>query len=435
VRRALALVGLVACRFGFDERTIGDGGGGDVHPAGDASDAPTDAMGATACGTVSLIADDFSAATAGDQWYPYANGGGTTAQTGGELVVALPATTSSSPNYSGYDSAFHYDLRGNRVYVEVTQVVSTTTHAQTDIQVAAVNGDSLTITEEFGILTASTLVGGTTVNLNAIAYNAVQQRWWSFREAGGMIYFETSPDGTTWTPFSMTPTPSYAPLVAVVLETGSYQQETNAGSSHFDNLDGGTPSGMWCKGSSLRDDFSSGVIDSRWGATYATGGCTNVEAGGAVNMMLKSNATQDCGLASAAGFDLTGDAVFTALTTVPANNGNIYTILRASSLAGDNVEVGLVGTSIISAQNVGGVYTELTTNAYDPVAHKFWQLAVSGGMLHFQVSPDGMSWSDLHAQVSPISLVGVFLSIGTGTTGNVSNPGSAVFITFDQLPP
>lgn len=406
-------------------------GRGDT-PGDTLGDTPGDGSSSAACGTTSLLADDFTAATASPQWYTYANAGGTVAQTGGDLVVTLQATQPSG--YSGYDSSWKYDLRNSRVFIEVPQTTSVATHAQTDFQVIGGN-DAFTIVEEFGTLTAEKFVGAAQTTLGATPYSPTQHRWWQIRESAGTLYFEASADGVTFTQFATAPTPSWAPAVDVVLEAGAYQTETNPGSARFAQINGGTPSGTWCKASTQRDNFNSGTIGGDWGNSFATNGCTYGEASGSVTFMLASNKTQDCGLVTGTGYDLTGDAVFTALTNAPIANTNIFTFLRASNLAGDNVEVALVGSTIVSAQNVGGTFSQLSTTAYSPVAHQYWQLAESNGMLSWQVSPDGATWTNLHSQAPPFSLVGVNLSIGTGTTANVTNPGNAVFSTFDQLPP
>lgn len=389
----------------------------------------------TPCGTTALIADDFNASAPGAQWYPYAHGGTTTVQTGGDLVVTLPATTMTGAQYGGYDSSWYYDLRGDRAYVEVKQTVSTATNAQTQLEILAASGDQLFVSEEAGFLTADTYIGTTTTTLATIPYNPVTHRWWQIREAAGTVYFETSQDGTSFTHFAMTPTPASMALVNVVLEAGSYQVENGAGQAQFDNLNGGVAGGRWCGASTLRDNFNSGVIGDQWHASYTGGGCTLMESAGGVVVSLSPGGLQDCALVSASGFDLTGDAVFTAITTSPKTSGGTFSYLRASALNGDNVEVAQIDGTMNCAQNVGGVFSTTCSVAFDPMTHKFWQLVESGGMLSFQTSTDGASWTNLVTETSPISLVGVNLGVGAGTNNAVSSPGTATFSTFDQLPP
>ena len=419
------LVVIAACgRVGFEART-GDGG----------QDVSNDAAAAIACGKTSLLADNFDGATASPQWFEYVSGGITTVQASGALVITLPATTPATSNYGGYDSTWSYDLRGSRMYVEVLETTSAATHAETDIQVIGHSGHSLEMGVEAGQLYAATYDGAILTTITSVPYDGAQQLWWQLREDSGTVYYEYSADGVTFTQLATTPTPSWIDVAAVVLEAGSYQTETNAGKARFDNLNGGTPSGAWCRASSLRDDFSSGVIGDEWAGSYQTGGCTYSETGGVFDISLASTGTAGAALVSASGYDLTGDAVFAALSTPPAADSNVFTYLRASTSAGDNVEVTLIGSSLVAAENVGTTFSMLASVPYDPVAHRFWQLAESGGMLAWQTSPDGVAWTTQFSSAPPISLVGVNLSIGAGTTDVVASPGHAIFSTFDQLPP
>lgn len=417
---------LAACgRLGFDARVAADGAG----------DAPSDSASATACGTTSVLADSFQASAPSSVWYTYANGGGSFSQGGGELVITLPATTLNASHYTGYVSAWYYDLRGSRIYVEVNQVVSTATHAQSDIQVVGVSGDELAITEEAGMLSAAINVGGARMNVQSIAYDAAQERWWQIREAQGTVYFETSPDGVTFTPFATTPTPAYASIVNVVLEAGAFQTEMNAGSTRFAHLNGDTPSARWCGASALRDDFNSGAVGDVWGASYAMGGCTLAESAGNLNIALATTGKQDCALVSASGYDLSADSVFAVMTTAPNTGAQTFSYLRASTPGGDNVEVTQIANTLTCAQNVGNTFTSLAAVPYDPINHKFFRLAGSGGNLLWQTSPDGTTWTTQLAKAPPIPIDAVNLAIGAGTGMAVGAPGTATFSTFDQLPP
>jgi hypothetical protein len=424
---------LSACRLGFTERTGGDAG----DAPGDTGSIPDgDAGVAAACGTTLVLADSFTGSTPNPQWFPYANGATAIAQSGGQFVITLPATSGSAGAYAGYDSARRYDLRGSRVYVEVPQVVSTATHAQTNLQIDTPNGDGLEITEEAGTLYAHVNVGASTSTINSMTYSPTAHLWWQIREAQGTVYFETSSDGMSFAQFATTPTPAYAQYVDIAIEAGTYQVETSPGGSKFANLNGGTPSASWCKASTLQDDFSSGTLGPQWAASFAMGGCSYAESGGDVTVTLVSGGTEECAVVSAAGYDLTGSEIFTSLDAMPAANGQIYTDLRAATANGDNVEMTVVGNMLTAAQNIGASYNALSATPYSPTSHKFWRLRESGGTLYWEAGPDGISWpTRMHSGPSPISLVGVDISIGAGTNASVASPGMASFGTFGQLPP
>ncbi|MBV8761674.1 MAG: hypothetical protein JO257_30550, partial [Deltaproteobacteria bacterium] len=428
--RLALVVALAGCgRFGFDARAGSDA------PLDGAHDAASDgAIGSAQCGGIDLLADTFTANVPSPQWYSYKNGGITTVQMGGQLVITLPATTIASAAYGGFGSVFRYDVRGQRIAVEVPQTASTATTAQTDIQLVSVKGDILSIIEESGQLTASQYINGTGTNLTMIPYNVGADRWWAFREDAGTLAFETSPDGVTFTLFSSIPTPAFASLVSFALETGTFETVMNGGAGHFDNVNGGTPSGKFCPASTLRDDFNSGVIDDRWAGQFTSGTCTYGESNGHVTIALDTAGGEECALRSATGFDLTNDAVFTEVVSAPGL-AQTYTVLRASQQNGDNVELSIAGTTLDCAQIINSSYSTSCSIPYDAVAHRFLRLRGSAGMIAWETSPDGMTWTTRAQVASPIALDAVFLTIAAGTNGAPAMASQAVFGTFDVLPP
>lgn len=355
-------------------------------------------------------------------------------QTGGEVVIALPATTLASSQYGGFQSVLHFDVHGARVAVEVPQTVATTTNAETDIQLVSVEDDTVSITEEAGELQAAKYVGGMTTVLGMTPYDAATQQWWALREDAGTLYFETSPDGVTYTAFQSMPTPSFASLVAFIVEAGSYQTEMNAGAAHFDNVNHGTRSGQFCPAGTLRDDFNSGTVGDEWGASYISGNCSYGESSGHVTFSLTAAAAEECVLRSATAFDLSNDAVFTEVVSA-TGLAQTYTILRAAIPSGDAVEVAINGTSLQCGELIGGTYMTTCSLPYDAVAHRFLRLRGSDGMLAWETSPDGTTWTTRGTAVPPIPLDAVWLSVGAGTTGVPAAATTAVFGTFDVLPP
>lgn len=398
-------------------------------------DAPGDAGGSAArCGGIDLLADTFSASMPGQQWYTYAHGGVTAAQTGGEVVITLPATTGAASNYGGFQSVLYYDVRGQRVKAEVPQTVSTATTADTDIQLVSPQDDTVSITEQGGNLMATQYIGGTTAVLGTTPYDPVAQRWWAFREAAGTLSFETSADGIAFTAFHSMPAPAFVSQSVFILEAGSFESVMNAGAGHFDNLNGGVATGSFCPASTLRDDFSTGTIGDQWASSYTSGGCTYAESGGNFNVALGTGAGQDCSLRSATAFDLTNDAVFTEVVASPGVT-QTYMALRASVLSGEDVEIVVAGTLLQCAQIIGGNYTTSCSIPYDPVAHHFLRLRGAAGMLAWETSPDGTTWTTRAQATPPIPLDAVQLSLAAGTNGAPAAATSAAFGTFDVLPP
>jgi hypothetical protein len=369
VRGALVLVTLVtACgRLGFP--SISDGGG----VVGDGPGGP-DATSSTPCSGPTTLTDNFDDGVAGPDWNPFTFPGMTAAESGGELVLTLPAVTTSS-NYGGYDSKRYFDLRDSRMFVEVTQTTSPAGHAQTYFGCYDFNNaNSAEIVFENGELVATLNLAGNFMTIGNVAYDPVAHRWWQIRESQGTLYFEASSDGITYTAIAAVPTPSFVSAVGISLTVGTYQNETATGTARFDNLNGGNaPVGGSCKASTLRDDFNAGAIGAQWVRSFAAGGCTNSETGGNVVMTHQSNASSSCGLVGPFGYDLTDDAIFVGMVGTPTVTGPDNVYLAVIDASGQSVSVDEGGNMLQLIHYVGGTDTTLSSVPYDPVQHRYFR--------------------------------------------------------------
>ncbi|WP_162463598.1 MULTISPECIES: hypothetical protein [unclassified Mycolicibacterium] len=137
-------------------------------------------------------------------------------------------------------TAAAYDLTGSPVTIQVIQVPnfgSGTTQLsfrlghQTDGE-----GDGFSIIWSGGYLLFSEWVSGVNDN-TSVAFSPTAHAWWRIRKAGGTIYWDTSPDGTTWTNRrSKTRTVSGIEDLYFGIRSGYYGTEASAGNTIVDNL-------------------------------------------------------------------------------------------------------------------------------------------------------------------------------------------------------
>ena len=83
------------------------------------------------------------------------------------------------------------------------------------------------------------MVAGAVTSLGSITLNTTTHRWWRFRESGGTTYWDTSPDGVSWTQRFFLANPFALTAVSVYLRTGNWAAASGANYAVFDNFNGG----------------------------------------------------------------------------------------------------------------------------------------------------------------------------------------------------
>ncbi|MGW6481318.1 hypothetical protein ACWGDS_26055 [Streptomyces sp. NPDC055059] len=183
--------------------------------------APVSGVGFTA------LADDFNDNITDPVKWPdsYEPGGFT--EVGGRARVAC------TTDYNAYASAEAYRLRESRIHCRVyppaaggataeawAQVLVQTTTPGTDatFEISAVTG-SLVMASRVAYYDPAQI---------AITYDPVAHAWLRIRETGGALYWDTSPDGTTWTNRRTAPSPAWV-------------GDTNLQVQLIAHRDGGTP--------------------------------------------------------------------------------------------------------------------------------------------------------------------------------------------------
>lgn len=158
--------------------------------------------------SLSTLTDNFNDGVIGPNW---GNSYGGVTETGGRARV--PCTAS----YAGYQTAYSWTLTGAAFYVAVLTVpaASTATEAYASVFVNA--GDVATsgvrigfvINTVTGLLKFSSETGYFDAGAVTVTYSAITHKFLRLREDGTNIYWDTSPDGTTWTNRRTLATPAW----------------------------------------------------------------------------------------------------------------------------------------------------------------------------------------------------------------------------------
>lgn len=157
-------------------------------------------------------------------------------ETGGRARVPLVAGA-----YAGYQTGAAWTLAGSSVYVKLATVpvASTATEAHMNFSVKSAT-EGTNINYRLSLLDSSLRlennVGYWDPDAVVLTYNATAHRWLRFREDGTNVYWETSPDGATWTVRRTLATPDWITAAAADLALDMYAYR-DAGVSDFAEYD------------------------------------------------------------------------------------------------------------------------------------------------------------------------------------------------------
>ncbi len=150
----------------------------------------------------------------------------------GTLNVA-PSNTAAG--IYGISSKARYDLTNNAVMVEVPQVTTIGSQAETQLLLDLDGANQIAIGTKANNLYLRHRLNSTVTNTN-VTYSATNMRWWRIREAGGTVFLETSSNATTWTVRRSFAKGFDLTNLKLSLLAGTFQTIASPGTAKFDNL-------------------------------------------------------------------------------------------------------------------------------------------------------------------------------------------------------
>ncbi len=376
----------------------------DAHVGVDAPpgtpDAPSDAALAQGlCGSLALLRDDFATDKLGTIWDSWSDGGPTATVTGGHLAIAIPQNNQDLG--AGYASSYYYDFTGSVAEAAVSQVAST----DTILEVRGIGGKKIQMVLESGVLSA-----WDGADKAQVTYDPLVHKRWRLREDGGTTYWEWSTDGATWTElFHET---DRFPPDHVIVELSADGNDASTAVFEEINVDTPQPPGF-CGSSTLTDDFVTQLAP-LW-SSWADGGNTIAETGGAVVITTDGVGGNYCGLETNHLYDLRDDAIYVDASTVPMTTG--FVTWAQAMVPGDGetrLEFNVEANQLQMLQKIASTNVDSKSITYDPAAHRFWRFRVAGTTVYFETSPDGATWTAQLQATAKIDLSALHFVFGAG---------------------
>jgi hypothetical protein len=156
----------------------------------------------------------------------------------GTQSAKIPCTSSYWSLNTPQGAKANYDFTGSYVFAKVTPATGGTGTRETLMEIQGVDSvnNKISFYVSGATLFARTTSGGANTAVFSAAYDQVNHLWLRLREAGGTTFYDTSPDGRTWTNFASTANPPWdIAHISVGFTSGYYGTET-AADTFIDNV-------------------------------------------------------------------------------------------------------------------------------------------------------------------------------------------------------
>jgi hypothetical protein len=378
--------------------------------------------------SISTLVDNFNAGfSEGVIWTALGDDPAKVTAVNGTIRVDHPATQ----EYNDLDSVNTYDLTSNGAYVQVVDFgnQSIVTHS-VYLQFSLDSNNSIWIQAMNNQLAAKKLVAGVQNYIgSAITLDTTAHRWLRIHESGGTLYFDTAPDGATWTNRWSLTNPFAITSMSVKLRSGS-NPESSGSYGIFDNFNTGQSGSSI---SNLSDNFNSGVRDSLWTKSGDTS-----QIIGQNNQLYISHtaAPQYNQLESVVSYNMASSAAYIQVLDVGnqslASHEAQFCLSTAAASADNAVFMHVTGTVLQAYKRVATVQTQIGSNlTYNSAAHKWWRIRESDGTTYWDTAPDGVTWTNRWSAANPIIMTSIYPQIISGCWQTEASGSYSIFDNFN----
>lgn len=389
------------------------------------------------CGGTSALVSDFSGTGLTNLWEINMWGGANIAESNGELVYDLSSDGTQSAAY--IHSEYYYDFRNDFASVEVLATPGVGKAAEAFLDVSLDEANYVEIYQKDDMLNFGYERTDTYNKIKSIPYDPVAHRFWQMRESDGVVIYETSPDGQTWTNQLEMPEAALFPLDLVRIYVGGIGDAGTMGprQARFDKLSGGGPAKQkYCPMHSYTDDFNDGMEDRQWTRSWEDKPGMLLEEGGQFVVHYPPDVEAYAGLVSARAFDLTNSSLVLEVTAAPQTMVQGHLGIDLNGPGDNDVEMFIEEGFLKFGIENFGMFKELGGVAYAPLEHRWLRIREASNSLFWESAPDGKTWRTL-LEVSPLPVpVDVLdVEIHGGTWTPQMNPGEARADNLNLPPP
>lgn len=385
------------------------------------------------CGTPTMLSDDFSTASPDLELWEITQADSLTVEhSAGQLVFGFPANIEGNASYRSLQ--LHGFAEGV-AFVEVP-ALDTSSAIELTFAIESHQGNVASIRHSGESLLFSQTIGGTDGTKATVTYSPDEHRYWRLREHDSRVYWETSGNGRSWKIHATDDSTLLSGPALMNISAKSLMPSTEDRTVAVSNINGGVPSQeRWCAASALTDDYNDPQKNpSKWLDVGGSDCTVQNNSAGELRIVTPGGLTPECGQASHLPVDLTASTIAVEATVVTGASNSLASRMKLAFANGDEIAFEKNGAVLSGTRDVQGNTDPGFSEAYDETAHRWWRFRGENGILHWETSPDGLSWNTQASHESPaITLDEVTISLLCATLVGSSN--STCHFDNVNLPP
>lgn len=184
---------------------------------------------------MSSLTDDFADGAESMRWArSWEEQNGMLAEQDGQFVIHYVPNAEA---YAGLVSASAFDLTSSSIVIEVPVAPPESAQAHIGLELNGPLENDVEMVVEQGKLKFGVEIADTHQELGSVLYSAQDHRWWRIREASNTLYWETAPDGKTWTTrMQVSPPPVPINVLDIEIHAGTWAAQPALGDCRADNV-------------------------------------------------------------------------------------------------------------------------------------------------------------------------------------------------------
>jgi RHS repeat-associated protein len=380
------------------------------------------------------LTDSFAGTTIDTTKWNTFQSGGTVSQGGGTLnLVPTPGAASSSVFVA---SNLTYSLTGSMAAIKAVTMPSGLGGVDAQFSLRIDGNNFVQWFWQENTLYAVYAVGGVRTTVATLTYSATNHAWWRIRESRGLVYWETSSDGATYTIRGTVATSSLFSIssLSYLIYAETWGSPASPGQASFANLNV-APAGVPLL-STLSDTFGGTSLGANWTIEVQQQG-TITQSGGSLNLAPNANASAaGLGVSSARPYTLTGSAGLVQAKQVVSSGGGVENRFDLQ-IDGSNILEWIFELGSLSAvYSLNGTRTTLASVTYSATQHAWWRIRESGGTVYWDTSADSASWTN-RASIASSALFDLsllYVHFYAETWVALAAPGTAQYANFNNAP-